>query len=147
MMKSWIVRNSAVLYRRFPKLSFAARFVESVTTRSIAIIAVEEFLIVLACTLFCMYSDTIAAWYCCLAAFGIHLVIHLLQFLVWRNYIPAIITTLLCLPYCVYAINSVSELLTFKEFVVYTAVGVIAGSINLFVMHIINMRKQISHKT
>ena len=65
----------------------------------------------------------------------IHLVIHLIQFLVWRRYIPAILTTLICLPYCIWAIRETSLFLTLKELSQYAITGLIIGGINLIAMH------------
>lgn len=137
MIRKWIVRNSRELYCRFPKLSGIIGWMERVNTRSVAIIAAEELVIVLACTFTSAYTGNITAWYCCMAAFGIHLVVHLIQFIVWRNYIPAIITSLACLPYCIFALTCISDLLTPEELVLYAAVGLVAGGLNLFAMHFV----------
>ena len=110
MMQRWVSKNRSTLYDRYPKIGFIIRLMEKVNTRGITIIAAEEFVIVSACTFATAYTGNIVAWYCCLAAFGIHLVIHLFQFITWRRYIPAIVTSLLCLPYCIYAIYRISGL-------------------------------------
>ena len=74
-------------------------------------------------------------WYWILTAFSIHLIIHFLQFVIWKKYIPAIITTILCIPYCIFAIEKASYILTFKELFIYAVVGIIIGAVNLLVMH------------
>lgn len=137
MMQRWVSKNRSTLYDRYPKIGFIIRLMEKVNTRGIAIIAAEEFVIVSACTFATAYTGNIVAWYCCLAAFGIHLVIHLFQFITWRRYIPAIVTSLLCLPYCIYAIYRISGLLTQTEFILYAAVGIAIGVINLLAMHFV----------
>ena len=34
--------------------------------------------------------------------FSIHIVIHIIQWLIYRKYIPTILTSILVLPYCIY---------------------------------------------
>lgn len=135
MVKSWIARNTPLLYGRFPRLKPVISRMGQVTTLSFATIALEELLIVIACTAISLYTHNIIPWYCCLAAFAIHLVIHLIQFMIWRRYVPAILTTLLCLPYCFWAINETSHLLSLKEILRYAITGVVVGGINLITMH------------
>lgn len=135
MVKSWITRNIPLLYERFPRLKPVISKMGLVTTQSFATIALEELLIVIVCTAISLYTHNIIPWYCCLAAFVIHLVIHLIQFLVWRRYIPAILTTLICLPYCIWAIRETSLFLTLKELSQYAITGLIIGGINLIAMH------------
>lgn len=135
MMRSWIEKNSVAMYRRFPRFGRIIQMMKKVTGQKVAIIAFEEFLIVIVCTLVSVYTGNIAAWYCCLAAFAVHLLIHMVQFIVWRGYIPAIVTTLLCLPYCIGVICEVPLLFTSGEWVIYTLSGLVLGGLNLFVMH------------
>ena len=130
MVKSWITRNIPLLYERFPRLKPVISKMGLVTTQSFAAIALEELLIVIVCTAISLYTHNIIPWYCCLAAFVIHLVIHLIQFLVWRRYIPAILTTLICLPYCIWAIRETSLFLTLKELSQYAIKDWTIGGIN-----------------
>lgn len=135
MMRSWIDRNVSELYKRFSKLKHIIVWMEQVTTLRFIMIAAEEFIIVSLCTLSCLYYDKMVLWYCCLAAFGIHLAGHLLQFIVWRRYIPAIATTFLCLPYCVLAISMVDCFFSICEMFIYALAGMAIGGLNLFIMH------------
>jgi len=43
-------------------------------------------------------------WYGVLAAFTAHLFVHLLQWALWRRYLPCILTSLLALPYGFWAL-------------------------------------------
>ena len=93
MVKSWITRNIPLLYERFPRLKPVISKMGLVTTQSFATIALEELLIVIVCTAISLYTHNIIPWYCCLAAFVIHLVIHLIQFLNFTfPYLKRIIT-------------------------------------------------------
>ncbi len=135
MMRSWIEKNSIAMYGRFPRFERIIQVMQKVTRRKVAMIAFEEFLVVVVCTIVSAYTGNLIAWYCCLAAFSVYLLIHIVQFMVWRGYIPAIVTTLLCLPYCIGVICEVSLPFTSGEWVIYTLLGLILGGLNLFVMH------------
>ena len=131
----WIRKNSTTMYRRFPKMGRIIREMEQMTTKKFTVIATEEFLIVSVCTLVSLLTGNPASWYCCLAAFSTHLIIHIVQFVVWRGYIPAIISTALCLPYCIWAIHGTYQFFSLHELFLYTILGALLGGMNLIGMH------------
>ncbi len=141
MVCPWIKKNSTAMHRRFPKFKPVIRKMEQMTTLKFAAIATEEFLIVSACTIVSIQTGNPAAWYCCLTAFGIHLIAHVAQFIVWRGYIPAITSTALCLPYCIWAIHETAPILSLNEQLFYTVLGTLLGGLNLIAMHMIMHRK------
>lgn len=135
MVCPWVKKNSAAICRRFPKAERIIRKMEQMTTRKFVVIATEEFLIVSVCTFVSLQTENLTAWYCCLAAFGIHLIVHIVQFVVWRGYIPAIISTALCLPYCIWAIHETYLFFSLHELFLYTILGTLLGGMNLIGMH------------
>lgn len=140
MVHRWIEKNGAAMHRRFPRLRYLIRKIEEMTTRRFATIAFEEFLIVSTCTFVSLQTGDLEAWYCCLAAFSIHLFVHIIQFIVWRKYIPAIISTVLCLPYCIWAIHDTYLFFSLYELFFYTILGALLGGANLMGMHVIMHR-------
>lgn len=140
MVHRWIEKNGAAMHRRFPRLKYIIRKMEEMTTRRFATIAFEEFLIVSACTFVSQQAGDLRAWYCCLAAFSIHLFVHIIQFVVWRRYIPAIISTVLCLPYCIWVIHDTYLFFSPYELFFYTILGTLLGGVNLIGMHVIMHR-------
>ena len=73
MVRSWLDKNQAALRERFSNLGHIIVWMEQMTTRRFIVVAAEEFIIVSLCTLMCLYFGKIVVWYCCLAAFAIHL--------------------------------------------------------------------------
>lgn len=140
MVCPWVKKNSTAMCRRFPKAERIIRKMEQMTTRKFVVIATEEFLIVSVCTFVSLQTENLTAWYCCLAAFGIHLIVHIVQFVVWRGYIPAIISTALCLPYCIWAIHETYLFFSLHELFLYTILGTLLGGMNLIGMHAIMYR-------
>lgn len=135
MVHRWIEKNGAAMHRRFPRLKYLIRKMEGMTTRRFATIAFEEFLIVSVCTFVSLQTGDLRAWYCCLAAFSIHLFVHVIQFIVWRGYIPAIVSTASCLPYCIWAIHDTYPFFSPYEMLLYAALGTLLGGVNLVAMH------------
>lgn len=134
-VRLWMDKNVAELYSRFPHFKPIIRRLDSITTPAFTVIVAEEFILVSFCTFLSAYTGNWIAWYSCLMAFGFHLVVHLFQFLLWRGYIPAIVTSLCCLPYCIWAFRETYESFTPCEQVGYALVGILLGALNLFVMH------------
>lgn len=140
MVHRWIEKNGATMHRRFPRLRYLIRKMEEMTTRRFATIAFEEFLIVSACTFVSLQTGALRAWYCCLAAFSVHLFVHITQYIVWRRYIPAIVSTAFCLPYCIWAIHDTYLFFSPYELFFYTILGTLLGGVNLIGMHAIMHR-------
>lgn len=135
MVEKWMGKHRDELFRRFPVVAKRLERITQIDTRSFAVIVVEEFLIVSGLTIMSIVTGNIIYWYCVLAAFSIHLLIHLLQFIVWKNYIPAIITTVLCIPYCILALYDTIRIITSSELILYAAIGIVVAGANLLAMH------------
>lgn len=119
MIEKWMNKNRSDFDRRFPRIAQRMNKFMDIDTRNFSIIVAEEFFIVSILTITSVLTNNIIYWYCILTAFSIHLIIHFLQFVIWKKYIPAIITTILCIPYCIFAIEKASYILTFKELFIY----------------------------
>lgn len=87
MIQKWINHNQIKLTQRFPHLYPIIKKASKIDTHKFSIIVAEEFIIVSTCCTISIYTGQIIYWYCCLAAFSLHLLIHLLQFIIWQKYI------------------------------------------------------------
>lgn len=134
-IRLWLDKNGAELYNRFSRFKQIIRRLDSITTPAFTAIVAEEFILVSFCTFLSAYTGNWIAWYCCLMAFGLHLFAHIIQFLLWRRYIPVIVTSLCSFPYCIWAFRETYKFFTPCEQVGYALVGILFGALNLFVMH------------
>lgn len=136
--KPWINKNNAYLRERFPKLSknFLPRF-ESLSTSGFALAVAEEFVLLSFITYGSIYFDNYYLWFAAFMGFFIHLIIHVVQWIILRKYIPAIITSLISLPYCLYTFIQILEINMFKlfEIVLWTFVGLLVIGINVLFAH------------
>lgn len=135
MVEKWMRKHRYELSERFPDLAKRIDWLMRINTRSFTIIVLEEFLIVSGLTITSILTESIICWYFAFAAFGIHLLIHLLQFFIWRKYIPAIATTILCLPYCIWAFLESVQILVPSQLSLYAVIGIAVAGINLLCMH------------
>jgi hypothetical protein len=103
MMSTWLQKHQGEFHHRFPGL--VARLLESSLNRSTAAFALavaEEFLLLTVFTVVTVQSELYALWTGMLLAYFLHLLIHIGQWIAFRSYTPAILTSVLTGIYCLY---------------------------------------------
>ena len=136
--KDWIDKNKGYLEERFPRLSkLFIRRVGSLSTPAFALAVAEEFVLLSAITLASALWACYELWLAAFMGFFVHLLIHLVQWVILRRYIPALFTTLLILPYCIYTlyIIGVNNIFTIPEIALWTIVGFGLVAVNLIFAH------------
>ena len=103
-IKSWILKNDKYLQQRFPKLSKQILKMKNVSTSTFALGVAEEFILFVAITYFSLLTDNYGWWLGLLVAFTLHIFLHITQFIVVKRYVPAITTSILVLPYCLFTL-------------------------------------------
>lgn len=137
MLPAWIEKNEKELSRRFPELRSKLSFLQS---PAFGIAVCEEFVIISACTMATIITGNMLFWYICLLAFSLHFVAHIIQFFIIRKYIPAIVSTVLCLPYCVMAISAGQEQYSNVENALLGVLSLVICIANLCLMQIVTPR-------
>jgi len=100
MMDAWMKKNRQLIIERFPKLG--KRIVSNygnLSTASFSLAVAIEFLILVIAVILATQFQSYLIWTACFIAFSIHLIVHVVQWLVIRIYIPAIISSFLALVY------------------------------------------------
>lgn len=129
----WLDRNQNMLEERYPKIS---RTYRDYSTEGMALAVFEEFMV---CIFFCTLAVVIqvkSLWLFWLGAFivyALHLVIHIGQSIVIKQYIPSLITSITALPVSIWVIlQSISELhCTIGDVVGYSVLGLVVVGGNL----------------
>ncbi len=127
MFKPWLVKNREELKRRFPRIDRAlSRNHDHLSTSAFAVAVLNEFIIIAFITCAALYFDSYRWWFGALAAFSLHLVVHILQWLIYGKYVPVIITSVLALPYCAYTFMEFLKFmdLTREQLWLWTVIGV-----------------------
>ncbi|MCA9906905.1 MAG: HXXEE domain-containing protein, partial [Anaerolineae bacterium] len=62
-----------------------------------------------------------------LAAFSLHLIVHIAQWLIYGKYVPVIITSILALPYCLYTYTEFLRVtvMTPGQMLLWAVIGVV----------------------
>ena len=125
MFRRWIDRNREELRKRFPKIElfFTRQGVFDYSTSTFAVGTAHEFILISVVSFYSVWTGEYKWWFAALAGYSVHLLIHIVQWIVYRKYVPVIITSLLTLPYCIYA---------FAKFSKITVLGIVLTVLSLF---------------
>ncbi|RUL58362.1 HXXEE domain-containing protein [Prevotella koreensis] len=136
MFRHWIDRNREELRKRFPKIEsfFTRRGLFNYSTSTFAIGTVHEFILISVVSFCSVWTVEYQWWFAALTGYSVHLLIHILQWIVYRKYVPVIITSFLTLPYCFYAFTEFSKItvLSFSQMVLWATIGIVLTVLSLF---------------
>ena len=130
----WIERNEKLLAK---KAVFILNTHKGLSTEGFALAVAEEFVVVLLVSFFALICHTrllYLIWLGGFVAFALHLVVHILQAIWLRRYIPALATSILCLPVSSIIIWKASTLLhvNTSELLFFSLIGILIVISNLF---------------
>ncbi|MBI5950243.1 MAG: HXXEE domain-containing protein [Chloroflexi bacterium] len=109
MFKPWLDANRENLERRFPKWAARALAEQSkMSTSAFAFAVAEEFIVLSALTLLAVELELYPFWVGMMLGFFIHLLVHMGQFIVYRKYVPVILTSLPSGIYCLVALHDLN---------------------------------------
>lgn len=143
MFKHWFANEGPALRHRFPRL--AARVLphmERLSTAAFALAVAEEFVLLSLFTLIAVEFGLYSLWASMLLGFFIHLLVHIGQFLVYRRYVPVILTSVLGSIYCLWALLSFAAdgLLDWAHILLWTPIFVVAIVANGVFIHFVAAR-------
>jgi hypothetical protein len=125
-MKRFVNRNADMLQARFP---FLYKRFSKCTTEGFALAVMEEFIVFTAIALLAIYFDNSLFWNIWFGGFfGLtaHYVIHIIQALVIRRYIPALITSIICLPISVLILHHSYGLIEINVWHIVIGIAIVA---------------------
>ena len=137
-MKAWLNRNASRLRTRFPRI--ASRIIphlESLSTEAFALCVAEEFILLCLAVLLMAENGWYSAFAGLVLAYGAHLIVHLVQALAFRSYIPAVLMSLLTAPYCFWALFSCRHLIVWTEAIGWAGIFLTIIVPNLLLMHLL----------
>jgi hypothetical protein len=137
--KSWVNKNKDYLAHKFPKISkrFLSRL-DNLSTSAFAVAVAEEFVLLSLITLGSVLFDNYVLWLAAFMGFFAHLLVHLIQWIILKRYIPAIWTTFLALIYCIYTFYEISvknNIFQTSAIVLWTILGLVFLGVNLIFAH------------
>lgn len=136
--KPWLKKNEDILLSRFPVLSrHILPHFKKISTSGFALAVAEQFVLLSLITYTSIWIESYYVWFAVFMAFSIHLIIHVFQWMVFRKYIPTIITSILILPYCIYTFMEFikAKILSINEIFIWTIIGITMMLVNLAIAH------------
>jgi hypothetical protein len=105
MFRPWLDKNRDLLARRFPWLvnKVLPTYVQ-MSTSGFAFAVAIIFLLISAVTFVSVELNLTALWMGVFLVFAIHLIFHVIQYLIFSSYVPVIISSALSFLYCGYVI-------------------------------------------
>ncbi len=134
-VERWFTQNAPEMKARFPRLSKPITALSGLSTRTFAGAVLEEFVLVSTCTVLALTCRWYGLWLAAFAAFSVHILVHIGQWLVVRHYIPVIITSVLALPYIVWGMIHVVGFFPVSSIVLYSVAGIVVAVLNLALLH------------
>ena len=125
-MKRFVNRNADMLQSRFP---FLYKRFKNFTTEGFALAVMEEFIVFTAIALLTIYFNNSLFWNIWFGGFlGLtaHYIVHIIQALVIRRYIPALITSIICLPISVLILHHSYALIDINLWHIFIGIAIVA---------------------
>lgn len=132
----WYKRNKVMLDERFPAIS---KSYADYSTEGMAAAVYEELILCIVFSIIAIYTGKYALWLGGFIAYTLHLVMHIGQSIVLRDYIPALTTSIIALPVSIWIINRCIKLMEYSAgtVVLYSIIGTIVVGVNLRFAHIL----------
>ena len=137
VQKRWMSRHHDLLKQKFPRLKPLTGHLSKLGTKAFAVAAAEELLIVLAVTALVLiqYEFCMQIWSAIFIAFSLHHIVHILQAVAVRGYVPGLVSTVVLLPYSAYGLYSIHLAMSLWEMLAWGAAGLVFMAVNLMFAH------------
>ena len=136
--KSWITKNKDYLSGKIPEFSKRLLFrLEKMSVPAFSLAVAEEFVLLSIVTVLSVVYESYLLWLGIFMGFFIHLLVHLVQWIALRKYIPAIYTSIASLLYCFFSLNYIlkNKLFEINEIVIWTFIGFGVVVLNIILAH------------
>lgn len=135
--KVWLNKNSDLINHKYPRLH---KMSKDFSTEGFAFAVFEELIV---CIILCIATSLInnsLVWGIWLGAFiacTVHFVVHIIQAIIFRKYIPAVITSIISMPPSVWIILKVLDYFSdyLSEMYAFMVIGFIIVFVNLIFAH------------
>lgn len=139
MFRHWLSKHRDALRHRFPKVEawLSRQGVFGYSTATFAVGTAHEFILVAAVSSGAVWTGAYEWWFAALVGHSVHLLIHLVQWLIYGQYIPAIFTTVLSLPYCIWAFTTylTASRLSPLHIALWSLGGIVFAALSLYSAH------------
>ena len=139
----WVLSHREALALRFPKLRPVIEHLSNIGTKAFVVAAMEELIVLIVATCYVLTGGTYSTqiWSALFLAFSLHLFVHLVQAILFRGYVPGVVTSLIVLPYSLYGLWSIWLITSGIEFMLLAICGIVFIGVNLKFAHWLGMKR------
>lgn len=134
-LKPWVTKNGLWLTDKYPKFAKQITYLGQLSVPAFSIAVLEEFILVSITTVLALTLQWYSVWIAVFTAFTFHIILHIVQWMVIRKYIPAIITSLLSLPYLIWGLSRVLNEFSLSMIMICFVIGTLVAILNLYFAH------------
>ena len=129
----WVLSHREALALKFPKLRPVIEHLSNIGTKAFVVAAMEELIVLIVATCYVLTGGTYSTqiWSALFLAFSLHLFVHLGQAILFRGYVPGIVTSLIFMPYAIYGLWSIWLTTTVVDFLLMALCGILFMIANL----------------
>lgn len=130
----WYRKNKSTLEERFPKICTVYK---NVSTEGFAFAVFEELVLCIAICVVSLFTKWYGLWLGGLTGCTLHFALHILQAIIVKKYIPALITSVIALPVGCVIIRDSLNLLNYsaKALLLYSVAGITLVLLNIKFAH------------
>lgn len=133
--KPWVTKNGLWLTSKYPKFAKPVTHLGQLPVPAFSIAVLEEFILVSITTVLVLTLHWYSVWIAVFTVFAFHILLHIVQWIAIRRYIPVIITSLLSLPYLIWGLNKILNEFSISLIMRCFTIGLLTSIINLFLAH------------
>lgn len=140
--KIWLDKNIDIV-KRYNKISM---IYQNYSNEGFSVAVLEEYLLYILVTGVSIFLKMYIIWVGAFIAFSGHLLVHIIQSIVIKRYVPALVSSIILLPISVFLINEVIRTFryTFSSIVISSIICIIVMLLNLMFIH--KIMKKVSEK-
>ena len=140
--KIWLDKNIDIV-KRYNKLSM---IYQNYSNEGFSVAVLEEYLLCILVTGVSIFFKMYIIWVGTFIAFSVHLLVHIIQSIIIKRYVPALVSSIILLPISVFLINEVIYTFryTFSSIVISSIICIIVMLLNLMFIH--KIMKKVSEK-
>ena len=133
----WMLKHKDALAGRFPGMKSVIDYLCGISTKSFVIAVLEELVVLLLATCYVLVQGeySFQIWAALFMAFSFHLVVHVLQAVMVKGYVPGVVSSLLLIPYAYVGLEGIWYAMSGMEMVICGVVGIIFMVANLLFAH------------
>ena len=138
----WVMAHGDALCARHPMLRHLFNYIRKLNTKAFAIAALEELVLLISITVYALIGGPYAVelWSAIFMAFSIHLIVHVIQAIVVRGYVPGLVSSILLLPFSYLGMQRICNTFNASQLLLYGVIGVVMMLSNLAFAHWLGMK-------